>query len=226
MSKIERINSLEVLDSRGYPTVKAYVYLDDGTVGQALVPAGASKGKTEATEMRDNDPNRYQGKGVKKAISLINTRIYRLLKGMDVNNIREIDGKMLESDGTKTKSDLGANTILAVSLACARAGAVSRKIPLHQHLREIFGLKFKDYQLPLPMMNVLNGGKHSDNRLSIQEYMIVPQGQSYAEIVRLGAETFHHLKEILKSQGKRTSAAQASRLCQSGATSPGLDRQP
>ncbi|MBU1148530.1 phosphopyruvate hydratase [Patescibacteria group bacterium] len=205
MSKIAKIHALEILDSRGYPTIKAKVFLENGSWGCASVPAGASKGKAEATELRDGDDKRYQGKGVKKAISLINTRIHRLLKETDINLLREIDQKMIESDGTKTKSDLGANTTLAVSLACARAGALANGKSLHRHIREVYNLGHKDYQLPLPMMNVINGGLHADNRLNIQEYMIVPKADKYPEIIRYGAEVFHKLKDILKAKGKRVS---------------------
>ncbi|MFH1598071.1 MAG: phosphopyruvate hydratase [Patescibacteria group bacterium] len=204
MSKIAKIHSLEILDSRGYPTIKAKVYLENGVWGGASVPAGASKGKSESTELRDGDTRRYQGKGVKKAISIINTRIQRLLKGVDINLMREIDNKMIESDGTKTKSDMGANTILAVSLACARAGALQNQKPLHQHIREVYGLGFKDYQLPLPMINIINGGKHADSRTNIQEYMIIPKADKYSEIIRYGAEVFHQLKEILRAKGLST----------------------
>ncbi len=205
MNKNAKIHAVEILDSRGYPTIKAKVFLENGVWGSGSVPAGASRGKGESTELRDNDPSRYRGKGVKKAISLVNTRLNRLLRGADINNIREIDKKMIESDGTKTKSDLGANTILSVSLACARAGALFNNKPLYQHIRDIYNLGFKDYQLPLPMINVINGGQHSDSRLSIQEYMIVPKADKYSEIIRLGAEVFHRLGEVLKSKGKRTS---------------------
>jgi len=204
MSKIQSVHALEILDSRGYPTLKATVTLESGKSGQAAVPAGASKGRAEATELRDQDPKRYEGKGVHKAVSLINTQINRLLKGMEINNIREIDQKMIEADGTKTKSDLGANTILAVSLACARTGAIEANKSLHQHIRDIYSLGFKDFQLPLPMMNVINGGQHADNRLTIQEYMVVPKAEKYSDIIRLGAEVFHKLKKILQAKNLAT----------------------
>ncbi len=191
----------EILDSRGNPTVQADVYLDDGAVGRAAVPSGASTGKREALELRDGDPKRYAGKGVLKAVSNINELIAPELEGMPAYMQREIDAIMLELDGTENKSRLGANAILAVSMAVARAAANSLGMPLYAYLGGTMART-----LPLPMMNIINGGAHADNNLDFQEFMIVPAGfNSFSEAIRAGAEIFHVLKGILKEKGLATS---------------------
>ena len=200
MSKIVRVHGREVLDSRGNPTVEVEVELESGASGRAIVPSGASTGEREALELRDNDPKRYLGKGVLKAVDNVNSVIAKALKGLEPSNQREIDQILIELDGTENKSRLGANAILGTSMAVARACANELGIPLYEYL----GGKFA-YRLPVPLMNVINGGVHADNPLDVQEFMIVPVcGGSFKEALRAGVETFHHLKKILKERGYST----------------------
>jgi enolase len=198
---IAKIKAREILDSRGNPTVEADVILESGVIGSAMVPSGASTGQREALELRDGDNSRYLGKGVLKAVELINNDINIALTGMDINEQRAIDNKMIELDGTDTKSNLGANSILAVSLACAHAKANARGESLFA------SFDFSDqYRLPVPMMNIINGGEHADNSVDIQEFMIIPAGApSFREALRYGAEIFHHLKAVLSQRGLNTS---------------------
>ncbi len=200
MAIIKEISALEVLDSRGNPTVEAEIVLENGIKGSAIVPSGASTGQHEALELRDNDPKRYSGKGVKKAVDNINTIIAPLLKGKDASNQLNIDRLMLEKDGSSNKKNLGANAILAVSLAVARASANSLSIPLYRYLGGV-----NTYRMPVPLMNILNGGAHADNNIDIQEFMILPVKASYfKEAMRIGAEVFHTLKKVLKDKGYNT----------------------
>ena len=204
MSKIVAVKAYEVLDSRGNPTVEADVILEDGSVGSACAPSGASTGSREALELRDGDKSRYLGKGVLKAVENINTTIADLLKGMDATDQRALDKAMIDADGTENKSKLGANAILAVSLAAAKAAAASKKIPLYQHIAEVNGTAGQ-YSMPVPMMNILNGGEHADNNVDIQEFMVQPvKATSFAEALRQGAEIFHSLKKVLSAQGLNT----------------------
>ncbi len=201
MSMILDITAREVLDSRGNPTVEAEVILDGGAMGRAIVPSGASTGKREALELRDGDEARYLGKGVQKAVKNINETIAPALSGFDATEQAEIDQALLELDGTENKSALGANALLAVSLAVARAAADSCGLPLYQYLG---GVNAKT--LPVPMMNIINGGAHADNTIDFQEFMIMPAGaESFAEALRMGAEVFHTLKKVLKKKGLNTS---------------------
>src|SRR5436853_849730 len=200
MSLIEQINAREILDSRGNPTVEAEVTLIGGETGRAAVPSGASTGEHEAVELRDGDKKRYGGKGVLKAVSNINDIIARELEGMDALDQIEIDERLIALDGTRTKSKLGANALLAVSLASARAAAAYLEIPLYRYLGGA-----NERTLPLPMMNILNGGAHADNNVDFQEFMIVPVGaENFAEALRAGAEIFHSLKGVLKKRGYST----------------------
>ncbi|WP_457639862.1 phosphopyruvate hydratase [Persephonella sp.] len=200
MSIIVDIRGREVLDSRGNPTVEAEVVLESGVTARALVPSGASTGETEAVELRDGDKNRFNGKGVLKAVENINTKIADALIGEESTNQVEIDRIMLELDGTENKSNLGANAILAVSLAVARASAEELELPLYRYLG---GTNAK--LLPVPLMNVINGGAHADNNLDFQEFMIVPvYGESFKEALRCGVEVFHTLKKVLKEKGHST----------------------
>ena len=204
MSKIVDIKAFEVLDSRGNPTVMAEVILDSGAVGSACAPSGASTGSREALELRDGDKSRYMGKGVLKAVNNINTTIKNLLLGMDALDQRAIDNAMIEADGTDFKTVLGANAILAVSLANAKAAAIEKKVPLYAHIADINGTPGK-YSMPVPMMNIINGGEHADNNVDIQEFMVQPVGaKSFAEALRMGAEIFHNLKKILHDKGLNT----------------------
>ena len=197
---IKKIIAREVLDSRGNPTVEADVILDNGVFGRAIVPSGASTGQREALELRDNDMNRYLGKGVLKAVNFINTEINEALMGMKVSGQQIIDKKMIELDGTDTKSRLGANSILAVSLACAHANANNN----NQSLFRSFDFS-KKYHLPVPMMNIINGGEHANNSIDIQEFMIIPAGApSFKEALRYGTEVFHALKSVLDKKGLNT----------------------
>ncbi len=201
MAQIEFIQGREILDSRGNPTVEADVILGDGSFGRAAVPSGASTGEHEAVELRDNDKRRYQGKGVSQAVNNINTLIAADLAGHDAANQTEIDERMIALDGTPNKSKLGANAILAVSMAACRASAQSADLPLYRYLG---GLQAR--VLPVPMMNVLNGGVHADNTVDFQEFMIMPVGaKKFAEALRMCAETFHTLKKVLKERGYNTS---------------------
>ncbi len=204
MSKIADIKAFEVLDSRGNPTVSAEVILESGAVGSACAPSGASTGSREALELRDGDKTRYLGKGVLKAVANINDTIKPLLVGMDVTDQRALDKAMLDADGTDNKSKLGANAILAVSLAAAKAAAIAKGVPLYQHIAEINGTA-GNYSMPVPMMNILNGGEHADNNVDIQEFMVQPVGaKSFAEALRIGAEIFHQLKKVLNEKGLNT----------------------
>lgn len=204
MTQIVDIKAREVLDSRGNPTVEADVILSCGTVGTACAPSGASTGSREALELRDGDKSRYLGKGVLTAVMGINTEIRAALLGKDAVNQREIDNIMLALDGTENKARLGANAILAVSLACAKAAAAAKNIPLYQHIADINGTPGV-YSMPVPMMNILNGGEHADNNVDIQEFMVQPVGApSFAEALRYGAEIFHNLKKVLSERGLNT----------------------
>ena len=197
---IKKIIAREVLDSRGNPTVEADVILTNGVLGRAIVPSGASTGQREALELRDGDKSRYLGKGVLKAVNFINTEISESLQGMEVSNQKTIDQKMIDLDGTDTKSRLGANSILAVSLACAHANAQNK----NQSLFRSFGFS-ETYQMPVPMMNIINGGEHANNSVDIQEFMIIPAGApSFKEALRYGTEVFHHLKAVLDQKGLNT----------------------
>ncbi|WP_444633499.1 phosphopyruvate hydratase [Cupriavidus oxalaticus] len=201
MSVIQEVRGYEVLDSRGNPTVAAQVSLADGCVGFAAAPSGASTGSREAIELRDGEPHRYFGKGVRKAVSHINTDISRTLAGMRVAEQAEIDQCLIRLDGTTDKSRLGANALLAVSLATARAAAASERIPLYRSI----GGATREVRLPMPMMNIINGGAHADNSVDMQEFMILPVGApSFSEAVRWGAEVFHTLKSLLKQRGLST----------------------
>ena len=201
MSHINRIHAREILDSRGNPTVEAEVFLASGVSGRAAVPSGASTGEHEAVELRDGDPKRYGGKGVLKAVSNINDVIARALMGRDCFGQETIDRVLLEVDGTPNKSKLGANALLAVSLANARAAATEKKLPLYRYL----GGEAAN-TLPVPMMNIINGGAHADNNVDFQEFMIVPVGADrFGEALRIGAEIFHTLKSVLKKKGYGTS---------------------
>ena len=200
MSIIVSVKGREVLDSRGNPTVEAEVVLDSGTVGRAIVPSGASTGETEALELRDNDPKRFLGKGVLKAVENINTKIADILVGEDATDQVRLDRMMIELDGTENKSNLGANSILAVSLAIAKATASEIGLPLYRYIGGTNGKV-----LPVPLMNVINGGAHADNKLDFQEFMIVPVfGDSFKEALRAGVEVFHTLKRVLKEKGLST----------------------
>lgn len=204
MSKIVDIKAFEILDSRGNPTVMAEVILADGSVGSATAPSGASTGSREALELRDGDKSRYMGKGVLKAVNNINTTIKNLLIGKDALDQRGLDNIMIKADGTDFKTVLGANAILAVSLANAKAAAISKKVPLYSHIADINGTPGK-YSMPVPMMNIINGGEHADNNVDIQEFMVQPVGaKTFAEALRMGAEIFHNLKKILHDKGLNT----------------------
>ena len=195
---IKNIIGREILDSRGNPTVEVDVILDNGIMGRACVPSGASTGEREALEMRDGDKSRFNGKGVLNAVNNVNTVLRDNLIGMDVTKQKEIDYKMLELDGTKTKSKLGANAILGVSMACLKAAAIASGKELYEYVGD-------GKTLPVPMMNIINGGAHADNSLDFQEYMIILQRDTIHERVRVGAEVFHSLKNVLKEKGYATS---------------------
>ena len=204
MSEIKQIKAREILDSRGNPTVEADVILGSGTVGRACTPSGASIGSREALELRDKDPNRYLGKGVLSAVQNVNTAIRRKLVGMNVTDQVALDQAMLDLDGTDNKSNLGANAILAVSLAAAKAAALETSVPLYVYIARLNGTEGQ-YSLPVPMMNIINGGEHADNNIDIQEFMIQPTGApSFSEALRFGAEVFHALKSVLNKQGLST----------------------
>ncbi|MBQ8950242.1 MAG: phosphopyruvate hydratase [Eubacterium sp.] len=198
--EIEKVVGREILDSRGNPTVEAEVYLIDGTVGRGTAPSGASTGEFEALELRDGDKNRYLGKGVQKAVENINTTINDVLVGLDASDTYAVDAAMIKADGTKDKSNLGANAILAVSIAAARAASIALDIPLYRFLGGVQGNK-----LPVPMMNILNGGAHADSAVDTQEFMIMPVGApSFKEALRWCAEVFHKLKSLIKEMGDVT----------------------
>ena len=199
--EIEKVIGREIIDSRGNPTVEAEVWLADGTIGRGAAPSGASTGEFEALELRDNDKKRFGGKGVRKAVENINTVISGVLTGMDASDIYAVDHAMIQADGTKDKSKLGANSILAVSIACARAASISMGIPLYRFLGGISGNR-----LPVPMMNILNGGAHAANTVDVQEFMIMPVGApTFREGLRWCTEVFHCLASILKEKGLATS---------------------
>ena len=203
MSTITSIIAREILDSRGNPTVEADVTLADGSFGRAVAPSGASTGSLEALELRDGDKNRYLGKGVLNAVNNANTVIAEALKGQDALNQRALDQVMLDLDGTENKTKLGANAILAVSLAASKAAAASKGVPLYAHYADLFGNS--EYQMPVPQMNVINGGEHADNSIDFQEFMILPTGlPSFGEALRAGAEIFHSLKKVLHDMGLST----------------------
>ena len=200
-TNIEYVLAREILDSRGNPTVEVEVYLADGSVGRAAVPSGASTGAHEAIELRDGDESRYGGKGVTKAVDNVNDEIAPEIIDLDAADQVGIDNLMVELDGTPNKGRLGANAILGVSLAVAKAAATSIDLPLYRY---IGGVSARE--LPVPMMNILNGGKHADNNVDLQEFMCMPVGAScFAEALRMGAETFHSLKSVLKKRGMSTS---------------------
>jgi enolase len=201
MTRITGIQAREILDSRGNPTVEVDLYLASGVVGRAAVPSGASTGENEAVELRDGDKGRYLGKGVSQAVANVNEIIGQELLGMDALDQREIDQTMRTLDGTKNKSKLGANAILGVSLAVAKAAAQTLELPLYRYIGGV-----NAHVLPVPMMNILNGGQHADNNVDVQEFMVMPAGApSFKEALRMGAEVFHSLKKVLKSQGLNTS---------------------
>jgi len=204
MSKISRIIGREVVDSRGNPTVEADVYLESGAWGRACAPSGASTGSREALELRDGDKSRYLGKGVLTAVAAVNDAIAPVLLGKNSYDQKSIDLIMIDLDGTENKEKLGANAILAVSLANAKAAAVDKKIPLYQHISELNGTPGQ-YLMPVPMMNIINGGEHADNNVDIQEFMIQPVGaKNFREGLRMGAEIFHNLKKVLSDKGLST----------------------
>ncbi|MFZ2975218.1 MAG: phosphopyruvate hydratase [Candidatus Moraniibacteriota bacterium] len=205
MSKIKKIFAREILDSRGNPTVEVEVELESGTKAIAAVPSGASTGAFEALELRDKDSKRYHGQGVLNAVSNVNEKISKILLGMEAENQKEIDEKMLALDGTENKANLGANAILGVSLAVCRAMALENNLPLYEYIAKTYKFPTKKYKLPMPMFNIINGGKHSDSGLSIQEYKLVPNGvKTFKEQLRAGSEIFHALMEILTSEGYST----------------------
>jgi enolase len=200
MAEVTKVIGREILDSRGNPTVEADVWLDNGSIGRAAVPSGASTGEHEAVELRDQDKSRYLGKGTLKAVGYVNGEIAASIQGMDAESQREIDRRMIDLDGTSNKGRLGANAILAVSMAVARAAASSQKLPLYRYLGGISASL-----LPVPMMNILNGGSHADNSVDAQEFMVVPVGAgNFADALRMGAEVFHTLKSVLKKKGYST----------------------
>ena len=200
MTNIVKIVGREILDSRGNPTVEADVYLADGNMGRAAVPSGASTGEHEAVELRDDDKSRYMGKGTLKAVAHINTEIAAGLHGKDASQQSELDAAMIALDGTPNKGRLGANAILAVSMAAARAAAAATRMPLYRYLGGVSARV-----LPVPMMNILNGGAHADNSVDLQEFMIAPYGaEKFSEALRMGVEVFHTLKGVLKKRGYST----------------------
>ncbi len=202
--KITQIKARQILDSRGNPTVEADVYLEDGSMGRAASPSGASTGTHEALELRDGNPKFYNGKSVLKAVENINTTIAGALKGHDAKNQQKIDKTMIELDGTENKSKLGANAILAVSLAVAKAAAFSQKIPLYRYFHSLSATS-NPLTMPVPMMNLINGGAHAANSTDLQEYMVIPIGaKSFSQAVQMGTEVFHALKKILKEKGYAT----------------------
>src|SRR5262245_42103699 len=213
MTEIVWLHAREVLDSRGNPTIEAEVGLDGGALGRAIVPSGASTGEHEALELRDGDPQRFLGKGVLKAIDHVRDVIAPTLIGMDASDQAAVDSALLALDGTPLKTHLGANAILAVSLATARAAALAHDLPLYRYLGGVGAVT-----LPVPLMNIINGGAHADNNLDIQEFMIAPAGfERFEDALRAGVETFHHLKKLLSSRGKATNVGDE------GGFAPSLD---
>jgi enolase len=204
MAKISRIIGREILDSRGNPTVEADVYLESGVMGRAAAPSGASTGSREALELRDGDKSRYLGKGVTKAVAAINDAIAPALLDKDALAQSDIDQVMIDLDGTENKETLGANAILAVSLAVAKAAALEKGVALYEHIADLNGTSGQ-YSMPVPMMNIINGGEHADNNVDIQEFMVQPVGaKSFKEALRMGAEIFHALKKVLSAKGLNT----------------------
>ena len=202
-AKITEISAWEILDSRGNPTIEAMVRTQDGSEGRAAAPSGASTGSREALELRDGDPQRYMGKGVGKAVEFVNTEIQQTLQGVDATDQLDLDARMLNLDGTENKARLGANALLAVSLAAAKAAAASQHLPLYAHINTLAG--GGAMSMPVPMMNILNGGAHADNNVDIQEFMVQPVGMdSFREALRCGVEIFHHLKAVLQGMGLST----------------------
>lgn len=205
MVKIAKIIGREIIDSRGNPTVEADVTLDDGSFARAAVPSGASTGSREALELRDGDKERFDGKGVLKAVSNINNIIAPKLLGLEITNQQEIDNVMIKLDGTDFKSNLGANAILGVSLACAKVGAISKKMSVYKYIRAIYNIQDDKYILPVPLMNIINGGEHADNNVDLQEFMIAPvSAPNFREALRMGCEIFHSLKKVLNGKGYAT----------------------
>jgi enolase len=203
-AKILAVHGRQILDSRGNPTVEADVRLEDGALGRAAVPSGASTGEHEAIELRDGDKHHYLGKGVLKAVAHINTSLAKAVTGLDATDQRALDQRMIEADGTPNKSKLGANAILAVSMATARAAAAAAGQPLYRYLAQ-YSSGGSTGTLPVPMMNILNGGAHADNSVDVQEFMVMPMGaRSFHEALRWGVEVFHHLKSVLKKNGYST----------------------
>src|SRR5580692_9794203 len=203
-TKIITVRGREIIDSRGNPTVEAEVGLEGGVMGRAAVPSGASTGEHEAIELRDGDKSRYLGKGVLKAVGHVNNGIAKAIVGMDASEQRAIDRRMIEADGSDNKSKFGANAILAVSMAAARAAATQLELPLYQYLARYSSEGYAD-TLPVPMMNILNGGAHADNSVDVQEFMVMPLGApNFREALRWGVEVFHHLKSVLKKNGYST----------------------
>lgn len=192
--KIKDIKAREVLDSRGNPTVEVDVILENGIIGRAMVPSGASTGEREALELRDGDSSRFLGKGVLKAVNNVNGPLRDLVIGLDAENQKELDYAMINLDGTKTKSKFGANAILGISMAALKASAINAGLPLYKYIGD-------GKQLPVPMMNILNGGAHADNKLDFQEFMIIPQASTIKQRIRIGAEVFHNLKKVLNEKG-------------------------
>ena len=200
MNRIKSVKAMQVLDSRGNPTLQVKVTLEDGTIGKAIVPSGASTGSFEAVELRDGDKNKYMGKSVEKAVRNVNEQIAVKLTGEDVFKQNKIDLKLVEIDGTENKGNLGANATLGVSLACSDAAAKYLNMPLYEYIGGVSGTN-----IPIPMMNILNGGKHSDNNVNIQEFMIVPVGgKNFKEMMQMASEIYHTLKKILKERGLST----------------------
>ena len=217
MAKISRIIGREILDSRGNPTVEADVYLESGVMGRAAAPSGASTGSREALELRDGDKSRYLGKGVTKAVAAINDAIAPALLGKDALAQSDIDQVMIDLDGTENKETLGANAILAVSLAVAKAAALEKGVALYEHIADLNGTSGQ-YSMPVPMMNIINGGEHADNNVDIQEFMVQPVGaKSFKEALRMGAEIFHALKKVLSAKGLNTAVGDE------GGFAPSLD---
>jgi enolase len=205
MSKITKIRAREILDSRANPTVEVEIELESGLKASAAVPSGASAGTYEALELRDKDPGRFGGLGVLKALENINTVIRKNIVGMETEKQEEIDKKLIKLDGTENKSNLGANAILGVSLAVCRAGAIDNNLPLYKYIAKKFKVKSSKLKIPVPMFNIINGGKHSDSGLSIQEFKIIPDGvETFKEQLRAGSEIFHALKEVISSRGHST----------------------
>lgn len=202
--KIKEIKAREILDSRGNPTIEVKVVLSSGVMTKASVPSGASTGSHEAWELRDGDSGRYEGKGVLRAVRNVNTVMAKVLRGIEATRQQDIDHVMLELDGTENKSKLGANAILGVSLAVARAGSVASNLSLYKYLRRVYKLKALSYKLPIPMMNICNGGRHADWALDFQEFMVVPKMPKFRERVRAGAEIFHSLGKVLRAAGYPT----------------------